>query len=531
MSLAIDFGTSNTVVARWNPVSQTPETLKLPNLSTLTLQNPPLIPSLVYVEDAQTPRLIAGQQVRDRGLDLGQDSRFFQGFKRGIGANIPGFRPELDGVTVEFNQVGDWFLQQVIAGIQAVPLPLDSLVLTVPVDSFEPYRHWLAQVFRNQTSVQELRLVDEPTAAALGYGVGDRDLLLVVDFGGGTLDLALVRLEKHKSRTPLGFLLKWGGQDFGEKSGQRSSLARVLAKAGKNLGGADVDNWILDYWRESHPLPVTPLLLRLAERIKIQLSQQPEARDAYFDEDSFTSYDLSLNRSQLQHILEQRGFFQQLDMVMTQVLRQAQQQGIDPRDIQGALLVGGSTQLPVIQPWLEQYFSQDKILSQRPFEAIAHGALQVTQGMEIQDFLYHSYGLRYWNSRTQCQDWHPLIQAGQAYPLSQPVELVLGASTEQQPTLELVLGEIGSEGLNTEVFFDGDRLVTRTLQPKQRPVTPLNDSPEGRRLAPLNPPGSPGVDRLKVLFTVDAQRQLRVTIEDLLTLETLVDDRAIVTLS
>ncbi|MHC5829860.1 MAG: Hsp70 family protein, partial [Nostoc sp.] len=82
MAIAIDFGTSNTVIARWNPVTQQPETLNLPGLSIKQSLNPPLIPSLVYVEDATQNKVLVGQQVRDRGLDLKGETRFFRSFKR-----------------------------------------------------------------------------------------------------------------------------------------------------------------------------------------------------------------------------------------------------------------------------------------------------------------------------------------------------------------------------------------------------------------------------------------------------------------
>lgn len=532
MTLAIDFGTSNTVVARWNSVTQQPETLSLPNLSGRQGLNPPLIPSLVYVENAQAPIILAGQTVRDRGLDVRQDSRFFQGFKRGIGQDVTGFRPTLDEVSVGFEQVGSWFLQSVIRGIEQVPLPLESLVLTVPVDSFEPYRHWLGQVFA-AAAVSQIRILDEPTAAALGYGMADQELLLVVDFGGGTLDLALVRLESATRRgQPLGFILKWGDRSFSEKSGQRSSVARVLAKAGRNLGGADIDQWIAEDLVSrlglNPGLRSTPVMLRLAERLKIQLSSQPEATEVFFDETTFDSYELKLDRPQLAQILNDRHFFSQCDQSLAQVWQQARRQGIEPSDIQGVLLVGGTSQLTAVQDWTHQQFPSDKIRSHRPFEAIVQGALQVAQGVEVKDFLYHSYGLRYWNHRTQRQDWHPLIRAGQSYPFGEPVELVLGASVDRQPSLELVLGELGDEDSSTEVYFDGDRFVTRTLNAQNRSAIPLNDSDRGRSLAPLNPPGSPGVDRIRVLFTVDEKRQLRATVEDLLTLETLVKNQAIV---
>ena len=102
MAIAIDFGTSNTVITRWNSVTETPETLSLPNYSLQQSPNPPTIPSLVYVENAESGEVLLGQQVRDRGLDLAGDPRFFRNFKRGIGTEIQGFLPECDGVSLSF---------------------------------------------------------------------------------------------------------------------------------------------------------------------------------------------------------------------------------------------------------------------------------------------------------------------------------------------------------------------------------------------------------------------------------------------
>ncbi|MDY7021690.1 MAG: Hsp70 family protein, partial [Cyanobacteriota bacterium] len=102
MAIAIDFGTSNTVVSRWNPATEQPETLKLPGLSWISTQNPPLIPSLVYIQDAAANQVILGQQVQDQGYDVSSDRRFFRNFKRGIGSDIQGFLPELDGQVVTF---------------------------------------------------------------------------------------------------------------------------------------------------------------------------------------------------------------------------------------------------------------------------------------------------------------------------------------------------------------------------------------------------------------------------------------------
>lgn len=531
MVYAVDFGTSNTVVVRWNAATQAPETLSLPGLSQQLVNNPPLVPSLVYIEDATRGEVIAGQAVRDRGLDLSSNPRFFRNFKRGIGAEVQGFLPELDGRNVSFEQAGQWFLAAVLQQLQAMDPAVDSLVFTVPVDSFEVYRNWLTQACHT-LNVHEVRLLDEPTAAALGYGLENQGTILVVDFGGGTLDLSLVRLEggKQAQTRPVGFLLKWG-QRVLEESAQRPKLARVLAKAGQNLGGADIDQWLVEYFAQTQGLSVSSLTLRLSERLKIQLSQQTEANEVYFNDETFESYELKLDRTQFDELLRQHQFFERLDASMTQVLQQAQRQGLTLEDVDAVLLVGGTAQIPAVKSWVEQYFAAEKIRAEKPFEAIAQGALYLNRGVEIKDFLYHSYGIRYWDRRQNRHSWHPLIKEGQPYPMPNPVELLLGASSENQPSIELVIGELGSDSGSTEVYFDGDRLVTRTLTGGQTSVKPLNDQGTARTIAQLTPPGYPGSDRIKVLFRVDESRFLRITVEDVLTLKTLINDRPVVQLS
>jgi molecular chaperone DnaK (HSP70) len=528
MAYAIDFGTSNTVITRWNTATQQPETLTLPSFSTQLAQNPPLVPSLLYVENGNSGKVLVGQQVRDRGFDLSGDRRFFRNFKRGIGAEIQGFLPELDGIDISFEQAGTWFLMTLIQQLQATDPQLDSLVFTVPVDSFEAYRNWLTQVCRS-LNINQVRLLDEPTAAALGYGLADQGTILVVDFGGGTLDLSIVKLEGRPAQKPVGFLLKWG-QKVLEDSTQRPKIARVLAKAGQNLGGADIDQWLVNHFATTQGLAATSLTLRLAERLKIQLSQQTEATEVYFNDETFESYELQLDQEQFNVLLTENQFFTRLDDSLSQVLQQARRQGLEPGDIDSILLVGGTAQIPAVKAWIEQHFPPEKIRADRPFEAIAQGALQISQGIEVKDYLYHSYGIRYWDKRHNRHAWHPLINQGQPYPMPDPVELYLGASLDNQPSIELIMGELGSETGGTEVFYDGDRLITRTLSGTAL-AKPLNDNPEARTIATLTPPGYPGSDRIKVLFWVDESRFLRMTVEDLLTAETLLENQAVVRLS
>jgi molecular chaperone DnaK (HSP70) len=240
---------------------------------------------------------------------------------------------------------------------------------------------------------------------------------------------------------------------------------------------------------------------------------------------------MDLDRYTFENILKENGFFDKLHDSMMTLLQQARRYGIEIDDINAVLLVGGTVQLPVVQTWIEQYFEPEKIRRQLPFEAIAYGALQITQGIEIKDYLYHSYGVRYWDRRNQRHSWHPIIKTGQPYPMTQPVELVLGASVDNQPSIELIIGELGAETGATEIYFDGDRLITRQLDTPVTTVKPLNDSANASKIAKLKPPGFPGSDRIKIYFQVDEQRFLRVTVEDLLTNNTLVENQLVAQLS
>jgi molecular chaperone DnaK (HSP70) len=110
--------------------------------------------------------------------------------------------------------------------------------LSTPVESFETYRAELLAITR-RLGMKRVRFVDEPVAAALGYGLSlaRERLILVVDFGGGTFHLALVVLNPK---------------------GAAEGAAAVLAKEGRPVGGNLVDRWILKALCEKAGLPGHP---------------------------------------------------------------------------------------------------------------------------------------------------------------------------------------------------------------------------------------------------------------------------------
>lgn len=230
--LAIDFGTTNSIVACWDDAAGAVELIAVPSLSAGAAFDPPsIIPSLVYVQDGQAGDVITGQAVRDRALDRHEGNRLFRNFKRAL-VTAQALEPRLiDGALWADADAGRVFLRTLV---RTLPVPhdeIDQLVPTTPVDAFESYLDRLGDAVEG-IAPDKIRLVDEPTAAALGYAVTEPGAAVrVFDFGGGTLDLSLVQLPESREKTG-GFL------DRLRQSGRKQSTAQVIAKAGWVLGSA-----------------------------------------------------------------------------------------------------------------------------------------------------------------------------------------------------------------------------------------------------------------------------------------------------
>jgi molecular chaperone DnaK (HSP70) len=281
----------------------------------------------------------------------------------------------------------------------------------------------------------------------------------------------------------------------------------VIGKAGVALGGRDIDRWIA-----AHLCPDGPAdgaLLQLAERIKCQLSEAPEARQIQATAGSFQ--ELTLSRPAFERLLEERGLPQLLDGLLEAVLAAARREGLGLGDIDAVLPVGGSSRIPLIRRWLESRCPGVPLRGERPVEAVALGALALTPGVQVRDVLARGVSLRCWDRRSAAHRWHPLFVAGQSWPTEQPLELVLACSRDGQEELELVLGEPLPEE-RAEVVFEAGLPVLRERPAGAAPVRPWSPSP---LTIPLASPGQRGVDRLRLRFSIDAQARLLVAWDDL----------------
>ena len=533
-TLAIDLGSTTTVVA-WQDGTASPP--RLLALAPYALDDPAVVPSLIWLTGPEgAAGALVGRQVLDAGLADVEGPGLLRDFKRRIGASpepsspgrSPGAPARAGGSQAEDAEGSEgpggseaaapqpWLTPEAAGALllhriwRALPpgVEPDRLVLTAPIEAYRSYRQWLREVC-GSFAVPELALVDEPTAAAIGAGLRPGSRVLVVDFGGGTLDLSLVQLEGGEGRVaPIAQLLRFAGRDL-VASGQALRCARVLGKAGLRLGGRDIDRWIA-----AELVPDTRSdgeLLRTAEALKCQLSEREEAVRLWSPA-GLPARELRLSRRRFEALLEERGLLAQLDTLLEAVWAGARQEGLARgAAIDAVLPVGGSSRIPLIHRWLQERCPGVPLRGERPVEAVALGALALTPGVRLRDVLGRGVSLRCWDRRSGTHRWHPLFVAGQGWPTSDPLEIVLACSHEGQGAIELVLGEPLGEVRSEVVFRDGVPQLRRrpageaAVAPWQQTPAPL----------PLQPPGQAGQDRLRLCFSIDAEARLWLEGEDL----------------
>jgi molecular chaperone DnaK (HSP70) len=519
-TVAIDFGTSNTVVSLLEPDTQTPKTLRLQAISRLFKQMSagkevreiPVVPTLLFVKEAE--HLVVGEPVRSQRLGLSQPQRFFKGFKRDLAADFQPPPRQIDNQNYCAARVSELFLDMIWQQILLTPVQPERVIFTVPVGAFERYLDWFRN-FSDRLGVSHIQLVDESTAAALGYAVkSPGSVVLVVDFGGGTLDLSLVRT-------------------VATASNQKSFRAEVIAKSDAYVGGEDIDTWIVEDYLRKSGLSRTDVgeigwqnLLEIAERLKIRLSRDTAAKESWLDEETFTSYELQLSRDDLEEILEQQQLLEQLRSALDEVIRIALTKGIGKGEIEQVLLVGGSCLIPAVQQLIISYFGRGRVKLDKPFDAVAHGALALTQVTDIEDYLRHSYAIRLWEPYSKTYSFFPLFEQGLTYPCQRPESLTLQVATDGQREIRLDIGEV-AEIAQAEVTYDARGRMTSSQLRRQEDYRSLESHHQQICVAHLDPPGEVGVDRISVQFEVDAQRTLLATVRDLLTGKVLVDRGAI----
>ncbi len=232
-------------------------------------------------------------------------------------------------------------------------------VITVPA-YFEDSQRQATKDAGRIAGLEVMRIINEPTAAALAYGVdkNKEENVIVCDLGGGTFDVSLLEI---------------GG-----------GVIEVKATSGNNhLGGDDFDqrimDWLIDTFKKDTGIDLSndrQALQRLkdaSERAKIELTTKMETQISLpyitADANGPKHLEATLTRAKLESLIE--DIVEKMREPIETVLNDAK---ISPDDIAEVLLVGGSTRMPIIQRFLKGIFHKEPSKAVNPDEAVAIGA-------------------------------------------------------------------------------------------------------------------------------------------------------------
>jgi molecular chaperone DnaK len=523
--IAIDFGSSNTRIAVWDKTRQQGETIAIPGISfekMYAIDNQEYrfayIPSLICYDDNE---VLIGSKVleKDPVLDL---AGTFKWIKTYVSNKLDLARP-VNNRRISFREAGADYLTMVINLLrQQIDFGDEEVAFTVPVESFEYYQDWLAMVC-GKAGIKQWRLLDEASAAALGYGVNIQvnDVYMVFDFGGGSLDISIVRIEGDTT------------------SGKR---CRVLGKSGVDQGGNNITAWLyLDFLKRNKKRPEDALalsgfLISEIEKIKERLSVETEVDVEIRNPLNGEVYQAGYTRSSFEKLLESNELFGILKRTTDQALMASSERGFSKSHIKDVLMVGGSSLIPSVKNFVTDYFG-DCVKYHRPLDAVAVGGAAFVSGIDFYDHIQHDYALRYYNLNKHDFDYKVIVKSGTNYPTKGYIaDLKIKAAFDQQEMLGIDIYELGnpSEKFSNEpvkIMFDvsGRAHVKEVSQLKINPSSWVNEkSPTFIR---ANPPAEKDVTRFEAKFSIDKNKYLCITVFDLLTGKWLMKDSPMIELS
>ncbi|MDH4128701.1 MAG: Hsp70 family protein, partial [Spirochaetota bacterium] len=308
-------------------------------------------------------------------------------------------------------------------GLSVYTKQLSKLYAPVPVGYYE-YRLSLKAILKMTFNDMDIETLEEPLAAAIGYQVAEiyDKIVLIIDFGGSTLDIMLLRLNIDN--------------------------VHVISKPDKSkmLGGSDIDVWLAEYLAEK--LKSTQkninnsVLLDLAEEIKITLSSSKEASFNYQNSEI-----CKVTRENFENILEKHNFYETIDRAISNVLRRSLKIGIKRSEIQAILLTGGTSLIPSFKAKIGSIFPEirklNAIYDHSPFTAVAKGAaLYGTQNV-TDKHLSLAYAVRYVTNRDDDPFAYEIIfEKGENYPFEKTFKLIPAKTLGIQSEMQIEIFEI-----------------------------------------------------------------------------------------
>ena len=474
--VGIDLGTTNSLVAIIHPETRKPVALREHDSSSL-------LPSVIWFDAENRP--VVGEAARGKLLE--EPERTIFSAKRLMGKSYRDIREQaglfsyriLDDDTDSLVrvQVGNKFYTPIeLSAIllrelkkraeHILKTPVNRAVITVPA-YFNDTQRQATRDAGKLAGLDVLRIINEPTAASLAYGLGmdpaETKTIAVYDLGGGTFDVSLLRIAE--------------------------GVFEVLSTHGDTyLGGDDIDQLLAACFREQllarQPDPetlasLTHSLRLLAEQAKKQLSAEQEFAG------KLGAYELKLSRAELE-----RQIAPLIERTLQSCGAALQDAGVGPADIDEVILVGGSTRIPAIREAVSRFFGKPVNDTVNPDEVVALGAAVQA------DILAGN------NRQTLLLDVAPLSLGVETMGGLMDVLIPRNAKIPSRAARQYTTQKDGQSGMVISVY-QGERDLVK----------------DNRLLASFNLTGIPampaGMAKVEISFTIDADGILKVKAREL----------------